>query len=127
MNEVSLINKLEQELLLIQEECRVRGRGISAFQERSLGRLEAATGELEGLNPRHPDVQSFDELLGVLEGEVDYDPELFKEVKMAQTEDERMLRELRKHITLYRKADGVREKALKKIIQMMRDYQLRIS
>lgn len=127
MNEAHLVKKLEKELELIQEECRARGKGIRAFQKKSITSLETAVTELEHMNPGHPDVQLFDELILALDGQSEYNPELFQEIKMAQTEDTRMVKQLKKYITHFKKTDKAREVALLKIIELMRDYQLRVS
>ena len=127
MNEANLVKKLENELEIIQEECRARGRGIRAFQRKSITSLETAATELEHINPSHPDVQLFDELILALDGQSAYNPQLYQEIKTAQSEDTRMVKQLKKHIANFKKTDKAREKAIRAIIDLMREYQLRVN
>jgi hypothetical protein len=124
-NETSLIKKLEKELQIIQEECRVRGRGIKAIQQRSLRRLETATADLEMINPGHPDVEIFDEILESLEEGMPFDTAAFAETKAAQSEDLRMTKQLKKYIADFKRADSAREKAIRRVIDIMREYKLK--
>jgi hypothetical protein len=125
VNETALVKKLEKEISLIVEECRVRGRGIKAIQQRSLRRLESATADLEMINPGHPDVEIFDEILESLEEGMPFDREAFAETKAAQSEDLQMTKQLKKHIADFKKADNAREKAIRRVIEIMRDYKLK--
>jgi hypothetical protein len=124
MDQEKLIRRLEEEIDLIKDECRARGKGIRAFQKKSLRSLESAAIDLETINPSHPDLRLFDELLDYLEGERGYNPDTVAEIKEAQKEDEKLVKLLKKTVVDYRKAEMIRAKAWQKLVRVVKEYQL---